>query len=384
MTLKPEDQDIINRFNDFAGDTTDETLKASLPMWFSNIRELIKANFKLQDIARLGEHHLARARRFVILGSGPSAPRILESLPYAPDVALIAGSTAVSACLVAGRTPDLVFVADAKPEQYTVIRDLEIEDPKLWKIALPITASPLWYSEDSIFAREQLYFYVSYLNHFGSVDLAYNHIQKFLCPDVEHYLSQSGSVSNAALTFASMLCGKDPSKRIYLGVDCCGWLTDPPIMRAPDAMKTPTCDYEPVTTFRQVRQNAEESVDALRIAHQGFDLQVNLNSLGYAVQMLLLIYSDSQGELSNRYRIIEESSFLFSALNDSKGEELILPLARACEIGLGYEPFSSEDWSYKLLLKFAEVLANHREKIIWGVKELADAEEPIENEHSEG
>jgi hypothetical protein len=149
-------------------------------------------------------------------------------------------------------------------------------------------------------------------------------------------------------------------------------------------VKTPTCDYAPVTTFRQVRQNAEDAENALVIAHENFDLQTNLGSLGYAIQMLFLIFSQSHGDLCDRYRIIEESSALYNAINAAKGEELILPLVRAYEIGLGYEPLSDEDWSYKLLIKFAEILVNHREKIIREAKELVDAEDSVENEHSEG
>lgn len=385
MELSQADREVINRFNEHASEVTDATLTANLEPWFSNIRELVRANFHLQDIAELGTHALRLAKYFVILGSGPSAPKILRDLPLSRDIALICGPTAVSSCLVAGRTPDLVFVADSKPEQYTVIRDLEPEDPSLWRIALPITADPQWYAEDSIFGRHQLYFYINYLNHEGSVDFAYNHIMKILCPDVIHYLSQAGCVGNAALTFADMLCGKDASKRIYLGLDCCGWLTNPPQLRAPDALKKSDGSYAPVTTFRQVKQNEEDSENALRLSLPSFDIQTNATSLGYAIQMLYLAYSQSVGPLSHRYNLIEESSALYSYANKHDGLEVIVPAIKASEIGLSVEPFAEDDWAYKLLVKLSRLLVSYRDHIASLAKEVADAsEEDIANEHSEG
>jgi hypothetical protein len=371
MTLSQADQDTINAFNDFAGETTDATLARTLVPWFTNIREFVRANFAPQGIELL-ERHFEHVRNFVVLGSGPSAPKILNDLYLQPDTVILCGPTGVSSCLVAGIKPDLLFVADSAPEQYTVIRDLDPAEVASWRVALPVTADKAWYAEDSIFKRDQLYFYLPYFSHLGDVDFAYNQIQKTLCPDVGRYLAQAGSVGSAMIMFADMMCGKDPSKRIYLGLDCCGWLTNPPLLRAPDALKDSAGHYAAVTTIRQVKQNAEDAVDALVLQLPSLDIQTNLGSLGYAVQALWLVHSQSADALAQRYALISESGALYRYANDTG--DIIVPYVHANEIGIEGDVFASENWAYMLLLKISRILVAHREKLVAKAKEEADAQ----------
>jgi hypothetical protein len=353
--LSPEEHAAIDAWNEHGAEMTENNIKHFLASWFTNIRALLQANFPLKPLILLAQE-LSDKRYFVLLGSGPSAPDILESLPSDPSIAVICGATCIGSMLVAGRKPNAIMVADSNPDVYTAIKELDPEGVSEWKIALPVTCDPSWYAEDSIFRKDQLYFYMPFLDYFGSKNLAYNDILVALFPDVHTYIAQAGSVGNSMLGLADMACGESSSKRIFLGIDCCGWLTDPPRLRAPTAVKYLDGKYRPFINDRQKNQNTIESEDSLIIHHPICDLQTNIVSLGYAVQMLYIMHLSTRDiDRMNRYIMLAESSKLFVSL----AEGIMIPIAHAYEIGIPLDPLASEDWHYATMQKLIDASNKH-------------------------
>lgn len=353
--LTPEEQSAINTWNNDAANITDAAMKAFLPSWFDNMRQLIQANFKLHSIEEIIERVSEwPAKNILVLGSGPSIPSILKNMD-AKETLSLCGPTCYGAMLIAGCDPDILVVADSNPIQYEMLRDLK--DPYTWtqKVILPVTASPLWYGKDSIFNRNNLYFYLPYLSYLGDTDYAFNHILHALFPEVHRWIAQAGSVSNAMLTIADMICGEDSEKKVRIAVDCCGWLTNPPQYRAPSAKRVDLASYchQYAESKEEWHQAQIDSIrkDALIIPSSPFNLESTKISLGYAIQMLYLIHNYSQGDnRKERYSLIEESARLFNTLCP----EVTIPEKKACELESAIEPLDEENWAYKAMLKLID------------------------------
>ena len=370
--LSPEEQASVDAWNEHGIEVTDLTMKKSLPAWFGNIRSLIQANIPMQSIEDLATQYADR-KHIVVLGSGPSIPTIVANLPRDDKSRmLICGPTAVASLLVAKLQPDIIMVADSSPAQYANIRDLQIDNIAEYKIALPVTADKSWYDSDSIFKPSQLYFYLPYLDYEGSADLAYNDILHILFPDVHRWIKQAGSVGNAMVMFADMICLDDASKRIYLGIDCCGWLSSLPQLRTSYATKQADGSYTPVFTDSQRVQNAEDTEYAMRITANPCDLQVNLVSLGYAIQMLYFIHfsENSNPTHSERFVMLIEASRLPIAVKDV---DVDLPLLHAYEVGMDVVLPKTENWAYRIMLKLIELSNKHKKYLI--AKEAEDVKE---------
>ena len=378
-SLSPKEQSVIDSWNAHGVEVTDSAMKHFLVPWFTNIRRLIKADFPMHSIGELRET-FALKKNFVILGSGPSAMQVLESLPRRADTAVFCGPTCVGAMLVAGFTPDLLIIADSNVDQFTTLKNLELENAGDWKIVLPITADSSWYGPDSPFKRDNLYFYLSYIDAMGTVDIAYNDIQHVLFPDVHQWIKQAGSVGNAMISFTEMLCGEDLSKRIFLSLDCCSWLSEPPLHRAFGAERHSDGKYYPIITPMQKQQILEDSADSLYIPTPTFELQTNLTSLGYAIQMLYLVHWNTRvpGK-ENRYALLSESSRLFLALQGSE----TIPVVKASEVGIDDlpPPLSSPEWAYNVMIKVMVLSNEHKQKLIAEAQELVDTTTTKEAPH---
>jgi hypothetical protein len=356
--LTSEMQETINNWNDHASEVTDNAMQTFIPTWFGNIRSLIASKIPLQSINLLVEM-FASKKRFVVLGSGPSIPSILDGLPYSPERAILCGPTAIGALLIKGFSPDLLVVADSNPIQYSIIRDLN-PDVGSWKVALPTTADPSWYAEDSIFKPSQIYFYHSFLSVLDNIDLAYNHILKALVPEADRYLAQAGSVSNAMINLLYLICGEDASKRIYLGIDCCGWLTNPPQMRAPAARALIDGSYEEAKLEWHSDQIRVAAINEIVLPFKPFDLHTTLTSLGYAVQMLYLIHCYSQFPgMENRFAILNESMPLLSYA----ASEIYMPVVKASEILFDSGSLAEENWAYAAMMKLIKIGLGLRTKL---------------------
>ena len=369
----PEEKAIVAKFNEHGSEVTENAMARYVPTWFANARELIRANFKLQSIEALVVQFSPFARSIVIMGSGPSAMQIASDLPRDdPSMIVLCGPTGIGALLINGRSPNVVVVADSAPEQYSVIAEHDPDNIANWKFLLPVTANPLWYSESSIIKREQLYFYLPYLDTLGTVKNAYNDILKALFPDVHNYISQAGSVGNTSIGFADMIAGENRDARIYLGLDCCGWL-NPTNLRAPAGLKHLDGSYTAVITERQKNQAAEEMVNELVVDYHGSGLKTNLTSLGYAVQMLYLVHflSHLSPNRDQRFIFLVESAKLFCYAAPDE----IIPLVHAFEVGMGDNPIAGEEWAYNIMLKLIAITVEHREACIARTQEDNDGQD---------
>jgi Protein of unknown function DUF115. len=354
----------INAWNEHAGEVTEEAMRHFLASWFTNARALIKANFVPQSIEKLCEK-LEDKQSIVVLGSGPSVTNIVKNIPKDPNIAIFCGPTAVGASLVENRKPDVVMVADSNPLQYDILRDLSPSDAKNWILVLPVTADPSWYSEESIFDRKNMYFYLPYLSFFASTDLAYNDILRVLFPDVHRWIVQAGSVANAMLSFADMCCGNSETKRIYLGIDCCGWLGTEyvsPLLRAPAAELQLDGKYKVSFENWHIDQNIAAAENALILDYSGMKLQTNLTSLGYAIQMLYLVNNYMEGEYrKDRFIMLIESCALFYK---ASLESVTMPTCLSSDIGSSKNLISSDRWAYNAMLKIIEISNAHRKALI--------------------
>ena len=358
--LTAEEKDAVAKWNEHGQEVTDNALKRFVPDWFSNIRALIQSNIAIQSLNDLALQFTSK-KNFIILGSGPSASDIARSLPDRDDTMVICSPTCVGALLVENRKPDVVMVADSNPQMYEIIRDLEIYGIEDWKFALPVTADKAWFLPNSIVKPSQIYFYLPFMDNMGSTDIAYNDILKALFPEVHRYICQAGSVGNAIFGFVDMICGDDPSKRVYIGVDCCSWLTNPPRMRALAAKCIISDYYEPYEIDIQKVQAKQESEDALVIPTMAFPLQTNLTSLGYAIQMLYIVhFSSLTKERENRFVFLRESVRLFSAI----ASECTIPSLLSCDVGNNEQPLQGKEWSYNAMLKLIAVCNKHKQNVI--------------------
>lgn len=344
--VTPEEQAKIDVWNEASVDVTDAAMRFFLPKWFANIRELIRARFTPNSIEMLVEKLQYGEKVIAVLGSGPSMDEVLRHIPYERTLTLC-GPTCVGAMLLNGHTPDVLVVADSNPIQYEIVRDLYAPDKAAkQRIILPVTADPSWYNKDSIFKRENMYFFLPYVSYLGNTDYAFNHVLKVLSPEVHRWIAQAGSVSNVMLTVADMICGDDPEKRVFVAVDCCGWLTDPPLYRAPAASLVNGAYKESDKQWHKDQINAIRN-EAIRIPSIPFDLETTKISLGYAIQMLYLIYNYSQGKgRSDRYSFIAESTRLFDTLSPKR----TYPVLHAWNIANGIETLREKDWAYKCML----------------------------------
>jgi len=367
--LTSEEQAAIDAFNAEGIKVSENALAHFMPSWFANIRKLIQAPYvvlhPVDDLVQV----FSRRQHIVVLGSGPSAVQIARDLPRNdPGIALICGPTCVGTLLAADRKPDIVVVADSNPEQYETLRDLAPSDSRQWKIVLPVTADPSWYAKSSILDMRNLYFYLPYLSYFGSVELAYNDILKTLFPDIRRYISQAGSVGNTMLVLANLIAGESPLARVHLAVDCCGWLSDPPILRAPAARKRYDGSYEALIDERTAKKNAAESIETLKLSASPYELQTNLTSLNYAVLMFFIIHQLQDPKIPNRFSLLSESSALFRAVNP----EALIPSIHALEVGMPSDPLYSPNWAYSTLLKLIETANAFRASLDAKYKEASD------------
>lgn len=363
LKLTPEEQASIDQWNgSTAAPTTDAAMRHFLPSWFANARELIRANFPIQSLEKLVDSIQEEPiHEMALLGSGPSLTNIAGAIakrehgfPLFPVV--MCGPTGVGACQLAGVRPDIIVVADSNPIQYELLRDLYGQDsgPHRKIIVLPVTASPLWYSKDSIFLREYLYFYLPYISELGDTDLAFNHILKALFPEVNRFIAQAGSVSSTMLSLADMIAGDDPEWRINLGFDFCGWLTNPPRYRAPAAKRVYGCDegdfIEKKEAWHQAQIDAIRD-DAIVVSSSPSDIETTRVSLGYAIQILYLLHSYGSGAgRENRYRMFADSLRLYRTL--APGVTIPAIIDPSAERSI--DPIAEEHWAYKTLLKVIE------------------------------
>ena len=363
-TLSLEEQKEIDAWNLQGSEITDSTMRSFLPSWFANIRALIRSGIEIQSLELLTSRYDYK-KSIIILGSGPSAVEITQGLKRTPDMMLLCGPTCLGTVLAASLRPDIVVVADSNVQQYEAVRDLDPDDIAQWHFALPITASSAWYDKQSILSPSQLYFYLPFMDFMGSGDLAYNDIQSCLFPEIHRYIKQAGSVGNTMMGISEMLCGEDASKRVYLGIDCCGWMTKIPKKRAPAAVKKPDGTYEMITSDLQKIQNEQASVEALYIKTPCSDLETNIISLGYALQMLFLVHQFTRSaDRADRYIMLAESSRLFTAISP----EIIFPRMDIRKISPWQYLLSTEDWAYNSMLDFIRVSNRHAENLRKGVE----------------
>lgn len=212
--LESSEQAIKDAWNDHGTEQTEATMLANLMPWFYNAGTLLRSGFEIQSLTLLKDKFASKTR-IVLLGSGPSMAKILSDLIPTEDFLLVVGPTGVSATLCAGLKPHVVMVADHKPEQYGVIRDLDPDNIEDWIFVLPVSADPSWYDSESIIKPSQCYFYMPFLKDENGTDNPFNHILTALFPEVHLYIAQAGSVGNAMIGLSEMLCDKDPSKRVY-------------------------------------------------------------------------------------------------------------------------------------------------------------------------
>ena len=359
--LTPEEIALKDSWNDHGSDVTEATILKSLMPWFTNAGNLLRSGFALQSLDAMVPKYTDR-ESIVLLGSGPSVSEIVTSLPRDPKTLLVCGPTAVATLLTCGRSPDIVMVADSAPEQYTVIRDLDPDDIAFWRFVLPVTADPSWYSHGTILRPDQIYFYLPYLKDRDGTDNNFNKILKALFPDIHLYIAQAGSVFNAMLGLSEALCKDSSSKRVYLGADCCGWLTDPPRLRSYDAEKQEDGTYRPILSPRQVNQNRIESEGSMRIPSPGFDLQTNLVSLAYAIQMLYMVHIATRTQATeHRYVMLTESLRLFQAAAPLEA----CPTCRAQDVGKTFnsELLSSPEWQYNVMLGLMRLSKDLRDRL---------------------
>jgi hypothetical protein len=342
--LTPEEEALRDEWNGHAAEVTNNAMDRFMIEWFENVRDLVALNLPLRSIEELASQ-FSHVRNVVVLGSGPSAQTIARDCPRNPETMIVCGPTAVGAMLIENRPPDVLMVADSQPIQYELVRDLA-PDVEEWKLVLPVTAHPSWY-KNSIFRLDQIYFYHPYLNVMGQVDLGFNHILKALCPTVHRYIAQAGSVSNAILNFADMVLGDRPEDHVYLGVDCCGWLTDPPLMRAPAAIPNLDGTYQAAPTAWHSSQIEAASVNETIVERPGtFSLHTTMTSIGYAVNMFWLVHSiETDWNLRGRHAVIAEASKLFNALSGS-----LIPEVLARDIGKPADLSLDPLWAYEEII----------------------------------
>lgn len=345
--LTPEDSISIEKWNNIGSATTDAAMRRFLVPWFENARELIRADFPIHSIEEIVTDLSKINEDIVVLGSGPSMDKVLDDITGYNHICLC-GPTNVAAMALHGKRPRAIVVADSNPLQYEILRDLRSYWLSSTPVILPVTASPLWYSKDSVFDRENLYFYLPYVTHLNDIDYPFNHILKALFPSVNRWIAQAGSVSNTMLTVAEMIRNESAGEPcVYVGVDCCGWLTDPPIYRSPSAVNDRGTLVRREVPWHKAQIDAIRS-DAIAIKSDPFDLETTVVSLGYAIQMLYLIHNyTSANQKETQYVLIEESSRLFNTLCDG----IVIPEVPANEIGYDELPPYETAWAYKAMLK---------------------------------
>jgi len=347
MALTPAQAASVAKWNSLGARITDASMIAFFDEWFTNARLLIKADFPIHSVEELtGRLGLAH-KTFTILGSGPSLLGVAQKLPT-PHEALFCSPTALGALTREGIRPTALIVADSNPQQYMHLVESRIFRPDILDVVLPVTADPAWYGPDSILSRHRLFFYLPYMDWMGDVDIGFNHILKNLFPEVHKYISQAGSVSNLALNIADMACGEDPSKRVYIGVDCSwvkGGLTKAPLRfdladhgkvlrEAYELMQKPRSDLAEVTFYDQT-------------------IQTDLISLSYAINMFYIIHQNilERPYSAKRYALIPEASKLFRATFPNLLIPWVLPGDTAQAINIEGE----EAWAYKAMLALVEL-----------------------------
>lgn len=354
--LTPKQQAEIDRWNsEHAAPKTEEALQHFTPIWFENLRRLIKSDFKPQNITDLCDVFRSFSQA-ILLGSGPSVPHIAPHL-HGPGILITCGVTCLPALLLEGIDPHILVISDPNPELYDLVVKLKPKRIKQYRVLLPVTADSRWYSPDSVFSPEQLFFFLPYLSYMGEVELGFNVILRTLIPEVTHFIAQSGSVSNAALCFLNMLFDNDASKRIYLAVDNCWWLTEPAQLRAPYAEPNDCGGYDRIEA-PLVKTLVGQPTLPLRDGKLA--LQSDSVSMGYAIQMLFLIHSFQKNNAApvDRYRIVGESSHLYKAAGAA-----YLPLTKATNLRCdGKRRCKRETWAYDAMLKLIATANDFEEK----------------------
>lgn len=369
MKLTPEQQSSINQWNStIASEGNEAMFKHFIPSWFSNMRQLIKADFPLRGIEELARKFDYEFNTYTVLGSGPSVTPIARKLPM-PHGALFCGPTALGALTREGIRPTAVIVADSNPDQYHHFKESNILHPELMDIVLPVTACPLWYHPESVASRDRLHFFLPYFDFMGDIDIGFNQILKGLFPDVSKFVSQSGSVGNLMMNFADMCCGGwkltpsagSPDKRVYIALDCSWVKGSSP--RAPlrfDLSKHSKAlqdfwanNTQDRTDTIEVTLKPSTAIDHMIEAWSDATIVTDISSLGYAINLFYLVHSWQHEPVKrNRYALINEASKLFFATSP----RIVMPWIPVESTTDALFPTASEDsWAYKVLLNLIEL-----------------------------
>jgi hypothetical protein len=357
LNLTPENKSAINQWNSIAGELTDSSFRHFFNPWFSNIRSLIKSNFPLHGIKELTDRLGKDFKTFTILGSGPSIVEIARRLPVHHE-AIFCGPTALGTLVREGIRPTALIVADSNAEQYRHVLETKIAYPEKLDVVLSVTADPSWYDEDSVLNRDRLYFYLPYFDYMGDTNLGFNVILKSLFPDVPHWISQAGSVSNLMLNVADLCCnpnlspdGGDPDKRIYIGVDNSwikGGLTRAPLRFEREAYS------ETLQAFWD--HNTRERSDTIEVPYKDEVVISDLVSIGYAINLFLTLNSwEQKVNCKNRYVLIDEASKLYLAIEEHS--ETCMPVVRPEYTVLDKIHWTKDEdhWAYKVMLGLIEL-----------------------------
>jgi hypothetical protein len=363
MELTDKQKASVAQWNSLGAQITENAMRNFLVSWFSNVRSLIKAGFAIHSVEELASR-LSVYRTFTVLGSGPSIPAIARRFPR-PHEAILCGPTCAGALEREGIRPAAIIVADSDPQQYQHILESRLFSPETLDVVLPVTADPLWYSDESILDRDHLFFYLPYLDMMGDTDIGFNHIFKSLFPEVHRWVAQAGSVGNLALNIADMCCGDSPDKRLYIGLDC-SWIKGGP-SRAPLRFD-PSKHTKILQDFWAFYE--KPCADLAELPFQGETIQTDLVSLGYAINLFYIIHS-SERDIpfkKRRFALITDASKLYRATSPNIMMPFVLPEDTASIVS----PEREEAWAYKVLLGLIEVSNNLLERL---KKEKANAED---------
>ncbi len=342
-TLTPEQQKAIQQWNSLGMGIHENTMRAFIPTWFSNVRSLIKANFPLHGVKELTDRLGQDYDTFVVLGSGPSAQEICHRLPL--KHAVLCSPTALGALAREFVRPAAIVVADHNPVLYKHVAETKFFRPDTLDVVLPVTADPSWYAPDSVLSRDRLYFYLNYMDYLGDIDLAYNNILKALLPDVPHHIIMGGSVALTAWAVADAACGESTSKRVYLGFDF-SWPKGGPY-RAP-------LRFENIGVYSDlVRQSWLDQQKPLHPTIESGAVESDLMAIGFAIQLMNAVHFRMINFpfAKDRYALIDVASKLFS----SASPKVRFPNIHSEDTDKILSCDSDENWAYSLLLGLVDL-----------------------------
>ena len=341
MQLTSEERTKVDNWNALGEKLTDNTMHNFIPTWFANARALLQAHFPLHSANELATRLGSESDSFIVLGSGPSIQRICRKLPLKHSPVLC-GPTALGVLLREGIRPRAIIVADASHDQYLHVVESLIPSLEFIDVVLPVIADPAWYGCDSPFRRDNLYFFLPYMDYLGSTDIAFNHILHALFPDVATWIGQAGSVAALVLNIADMACGEVTDKRIYIGADF-SWTKGLP-RRAPMRFDDTSCYSESLRKWHEA--NFDKLPDnVIDVESADGTLQTDLLSVSYATQFFYIIHSwiTNRTFSPDRFVLLYDASKLYRAI----AKDVKFPSVKRTTDATSP---ADDAWAYKIVL----------------------------------